>query len=200
MIQQLFSLSSQPQGEVIDGRAWIIPLGAVILLEFCYQIMMRVAKRQNSPALEADAMHYRIDGLTSLLAAIALLAGAYVPGWSHNIDHIGAIFIALFMIGIGFLALRRNLDQIVDRVPEEKYFESVRKAATRVDGVRGTEKIRIQHSGPDAHVDIDIEVDPHLTVEVAHTISQQVRVEIQKDWPMVQDVIVHIEPFYPGDH
>lgn len=63
-----------------------------------------------------------------------------------------------------------------------------------------TEKTRIQLYGPDAHVDIDIEVDPELSVQKAHKISQEVRIEIQKAWPAVRDVTVHIEPYYPNDH
>ena len=88
----------------------------------------------------------------------------------------------------------------MDRIPEDRFFNTVRQAAKHVEGVLETEKIRIQRYGPDAHVDIDIEVDPGLTVEVAHAISQKVRVEIQKAWPAVRDVTVHIEPYYSGDH
>jgi divalent metal cation (Fe/Co/Zn/Cd) transporter len=104
------------------------------------------------------------------------------------------------MCGIGLIASKKNLNQLLDRVPESEFFDLVRKAALKVVGVRDTEKIRIQHYGPDAHVDIDVEVDPHLTVEEAHTISQHVRSSIQHDWPNVQDVTVHIEPYYEGDH
>ena len=64
-----------------------------------------------------------------------------------------------------------------------------------VDGVRGTEKLLIQLCGPDAHISIDIEVDPLLSVEVAHDITKDVRRKIQLCWPCVRDVIVHIEPF-----
>lgn len=200
LFQQIFALSTHSPVEPLNAFAWMVPLGAVFFLEIGYQYVMRTAKRQNSSALAADALHYRMDALTSVCATISLLLGSFLPVWSNTIDHLGAIFIALVMIVVGIVALRKNADQVVDRAPEEKYFESVKKAAMRVSGVRGTEKIRIMHSGPDAHVDIDIEVDPLLSVEVAHTISQKVRVEIQKDWPIVQDVTVHIEPFYPNDH
>lgn len=197
--QQIFALSAEEE-RVIHTYIWLIPFTAVILLEICYQVVMRVAKKQNSPALAADAIHYRIDGLTSVCATAALIAAAYFPTWSAAIDHFGAIVIALVMVGIGIYASRQNMNQIMDHIPEKQYFERVSTAAKRVQGVRETEKIRIQHYGPDAHIDIDIEVDPNLSVEVAHTISQKVRVEIQKEWPLVQDVTVHIEPYYPNDH
>jgi cation diffusion facilitator family transporter len=199
LVQQVFHLSTVAE-HGISGYAWIIPLCAVILLEISYQVVMSAARRQDSPALLAEAAHYRIDGLTSMCAMIALIAAAFFPSISGLFDHIGAILIAILMIGFGVYALKQNLNQLIDRVPEQDYFKRVRIAALRVDGVRETEKIRIQQTGPDAHVDIDIEVDPFLTVEVAHFISQKVRVEIQKEWPLVQDVTVHIEPYYPGDH
>lgn len=200
LFQQTFQLSQPVTDTVIDKRTWIFSLVALVLLEISYQVVMRTAKRQRSPALAADAVHYRIDGITSLFATIALLVAAYFPQWSVQIDHLGAISIAILMIGIGLYAARGNLDQIMDKVPDQDFFNQVRDAAAKVIGVLGTEKIRIQLYGPDAHVDIDVEVDPQMPVEAAHTISQKVRIEIQKAWPAVRDVTVHIEPFYPGDH
>jgi cation diffusion facilitator family transporter len=161
---------------------------------------MQAAKKQNSPALAADAVHYRLDGITSLFATIALLVGAFVPEWSHKVDHFGALGISVVMVIVGLNSARNNMHQILDRVPDQEFFDRVKNAAQKAKGVLDTEKIRIQLYGPDAHVDIDVEVDPHLTVEVAHGISQKVRAEIQKEWPAVRDVTVHIEPYYPNDH
>jgi cation diffusion facilitator family transporter len=186
--------------ESMHPWAWIFPFVAILLLEFCYRFVNRIAKKQNSPALAADAVHYRIDSLTSLFATLALILAAYMPEWGVFVDHMGAIVIAIFMIGLGVAASRSNLNQIMDKVPDSLFFEKVRQAANKVKGVKGTEKIRIQSYGPDAHVDIDIEVEPQLSVEAAHKISQEVRVEIQKEWAAVRDVTVHIEPYYMNDH
>lgn len=199
LVQQGFHLSMETLRS-ISPYAWIFPFIAMILLEFAYQMVMRAAKRENSPALAADAVHYRIDGLTSLCATVALAIGAFIPTWSMVLDHVGAILIACVMIVLGLYAARQNMHQLLDRVPDDSFFEKVRQAALRVSGVKETEKIRIQLYGPDAHVDIDIEVDPQLSVELAHQMSQEVRAEIQKAWPAVRDVTVHIEPYFPGDH
>lgn len=199
-VQQVFQLITHSVREQMHHQAWLIPALAVILLEVCYQIVVHVAKKQNSPALAADALHYRIDSITSLFAMIALLFAAHFPNFSPYFDHTGALLITLLMIGLGIYAMRNNLHQLMDRIPDAKFFDLVRNASRKVAGVEETEKIRIQLYGPDAHVDIDVEVDPQLTVERSHEISQQVRVEIQKEWPMVRDVTVHIEPYYPNDH
>lgn len=200
LIKEIQDLGIAKPEFTIDPRLWIIPFFAAISLEICYHYVSGVAKKQHSPALAADAAHYRIDSLTSVFATIALLFAAYLPSWSYVFDHIGAIAIALFMIVIGINASKENVKQLLDTKPDADFFRKVEKSARRVRGVKGTEKIKIQQYGPDAHVDIDIEVDPQLSVHLAHEISQKVRVEIQKEWPAVRDVTVHIEPFYPGDH
>ena len=200
LIQQISAITRGSEGKVIDPYTWLIPLGAVILLEIAYLHLKRTAKRQHSPALLADAVHYRIDGINSLFAMIALLLAAYFPQYSVLCDHLGAVTIALLMVGIGIYASKNNLNQLLDRAPPESFFEVVRTSALKVEGIKATEKIRIQFYGPDAHVSIDVEVDPELSVEQAHELTQHVRAEIQKAWPAVRDVIVHVEPYFAGDH
>jgi cation diffusion facilitator family transporter len=197
--QQLSQVVAEPQAS-INGYAWLFPFAALILLEISYRIVTYYAKKHDSPALAADAVHYRVDSLTSLMAAAALFIGLFVPEWSHRLDHFGALLIAAVMVVFGINAARTNIHQLLDRVPSKEYFKLVKEAAESIEGVKGTEKTRIQQYGPDAHIDIDIEVDPKMSVDKAHQISQKVRAEIQQRWPAVRDVTVHIEPFYPGDH
>lgn len=194
-VQQCIAAVQETFSQPISPYAWIIPLVAVVLLEFGYRRLKKIANKQNSPALLADAVHYRIDSISSLFAVLALALGAYFPMYSHMLDHIGASLIALFMIGIGVKASMENLHSLLDRVPDKEYFQKVQEAALKVEGVKATEKIRIQSYGPDAFVSIDIEVEPALTVDIAHKITQKVRLEIQKSWPAVRDVIVHVEPY-----
>jgi cation diffusion facilitator family transporter len=199
-IQQVIELFQHETDRFIHPYAWIFPTVAMILLELTYRFVMKMAKKEKSPALAVDAIHYRIDGLSSLIATLALITAAYFPDWSINIDHFGALAIALFMIGVGLFSSRENFHQLMDKIPNQEFFNQVVSSAKKVLGVLGTEKVRIQLYGPDAHVDIDVEVDPALSVEKAHVISQKVRAEIQKGWPAVRDVTVHIEPYYPDDH
>jgi cation diffusion facilitator family transporter len=199
-IQQFLGLFQDLSYRYIHPWAWLFPTIAMVMLEIAYRFIQQVAKKERSPALAADAMHYRIDSLTSFLAVITLIIAGYWPESGLFIDHLGAIFIALFMMGIGIFAARDNFHQLMDKIPDASFFEKVRLAALKAPGVQETEKIRIQQYGPDAHVDIDIEVDPYLSVDKAHQISQQVRLEIQKAWPSVRDVTVHIEPYYANDH
>lgn len=199
-LSQLSLLFQEKVPEPLPSFLWIVPFFAACTLEVASWIVRRSASQMHSSALAVEAAHYRIDAMTSVAAAVALFLAEYSEGWSYFFDHLGAAVIAAIMILLGLMGMRKNVQQLTDRIPHDDHFEMVRTAALSVSGVLGTEKLRIQAYGPDAFVSIDVEVDPTLTVEVAHQISQQVRVAIQQAWPSVQDAIVHIEPFYPGDH
>lgn len=195
---QIFEFSL-PDG-FIDRRACFFALAAAIVMEACYRLMRRYARVHHSSAMMAEATHYRTDALNSLVAFAALGLAGFFPQHGLYFDRIGALLIAFSIVYLGFQAARENMDQIVDKRPSEEMFKRIRKSAMGVQGVKGTEKIGIQHYGPDAHVDIDIEVDPQASVDHAHRISQRVRRAIQSDWPAVRDVTVHVEPYFEGDH
>lgn len=199
-IQQVSNYLKAEHVPSISSHVWLFALVTVILLECSYHQMTKVAKQQKSQALLSEALHFRADSLNSCFALFVLIIVAVFPDFSVFFDRIGAIVIALVMCVMGLYAAKKNLNELLDRIPEEEFFTKVRQAAIRVTGVMETEKIRIQRYGPDAHVDIDVEVDPLMSVERAHSISQHVRAAIQHAWPQVQDVTVHIEPYYENDH
>lgn len=176
--------------------AWSISLGVIIALECGFRCIKKIAIRQKSPILLAEALHYRVDMFSSLFAVMALFLATVCPKHGPLFDRLGVVAIAFLMMFMGAKAVWHNLQQVLDYVPETSYFEQVRLAALSVKGVFATEKIKIQIYGPDAHVGIDIEVDPQSSVEEAHKLTQLVRLEIQNSWPSVRDVIVHVEPHY----
>lgn len=191
--------ASAPAGEVV-GWVWLIPALAAVTFEVTARLVRRIGQRQHSTALLAEGLHYRVDAATSGVAAVGLFIAGQVPEFGHRIDLLSAGLLAIIMVGLGVQAVTENLHQILDRAPREDHFERVRASAMKVEGVHDVEKVRIQHAGPDAHVDIDIEVDPEMPVAAAHVITQHVRAQIQTDWPFVREVVVHVEPFYLGDH
>ncbi|WP_437193741.1 cation diffusion facilitator family transporter [Planctomicrobium sp. SH527] len=184
----------------IPGWTWLIPAAATLALAVVTWLIYHAGKRTRSSALKAESLHFLVDALTSVVAAVALLAASLLPQYGAIFDHAGGILLSLVMMGIGLQAANENLHQLLDRVPREEDFERVRKSASKVEGVIDVEKMRIQHAGPDAHVNIDIEVAPEVTVADGHKIAQKVRAQIQTDWPFVREVVVHVEPYYPGDH
>jgi cation diffusion facilitator family transporter len=200
LIRFLWGLLESEAAGAVSAWAWSVPAAAAVVMALAARLVQRIGVRERSSALTAEARHYWVDAATSLIAAVGLALAAGLPEIGHHVDLLSAALLAAIMITLGLQAIRENLHQLLDRAPEDERFDRVRAAALRVPGVRGVEKLRIQQAGPDAHVDIDIEVDPELSVAAAHVIAQHVRAEIQAEWPFVLEVVVHVEPYYAGDH
>lgn len=179
---------------------FLIPLSAAVILEACFHYFKSVARKNHSSALLSDAYHFRSDAIGSFVAALALGLGFINSQYAAFLDHMGALVIASIMIITGVRNMFDNLHQLLDKKPSSKYLEAIVESAYKVAGVLGTEKLRVQRYGPDAHVDIDIEVDPLMSVMDAHRIAQEVRASIQETLPEVQDVMVHVEPYFEADH
>jgi cation diffusion facilitator family transporter len=199
-MENLWTVWRAPAHAALPGWLWLIPACATCMLLGTYWLLVRAAARAQSSAVRAEAAHFQVDAATSLLTAAALLAAALWPERSGMLDHLGGAALGLTVALLGGRAAWENLHQILDRVPREEDFARVRTSALQVDGVIDVEKVRIQRAGPDAHVDIDIEVRPEISVAESHVVAQQVRARIQTDWPFVREVVVHVEPFYAGDH
>lgn len=198
--QQVLGIASAEPAGVVLPWAWLAPLGAAVAMEAASRRVRTIGEREASTALISEAQHYRVDALTSMIAAAGLGAAALTPSLGHHVDLASAAVLSGIMMFLGGRAAWTNLHQLLDRTPHDEHFEQVRASALKTPGVLGIEKVRIQHAGPDAHVDIDIEVDPDLSVSEAHVITQHVRAQIQADWPFVREVVVHVEPYYPDDH
>ena len=84
--------------------------------------------------------------------------------------------------------------QIMDESPGEAKIQEVEKLAFTVNGVKSVHDIRIRRSGAAFFVDLDIVVDPKITVEMAHDIGDSVREVIRMHMDKVREVRVHIDP------
>ena len=59
------------------------------------------------------------------------------------------------------------------------------------------EKLFVRKSGMELIADVHIEVDPHLSVVQGHDIAMKLKGELQKKIPLLNNVMVHVEPFIP---
>ena len=69
-----------------------------------------------------------------------------------------------------------------------------------VSGVLGVEKIFARKSGLSYLVDIHVEVDKDIPVKEGHDIACKVKDKLVRSVDGVTQVLVHVEPYYPGDH
>jgi cation diffusion facilitator family transporter len=166
--------------------------------------MMRVkynaGRKMGSASLVADAYNDGIDMLSGLAAMIALSLTLANPAAFPHADHYGGFVVGLIMMFTGVRVARDTGLQLMDTMPDDSLMNRVRAVALSVDGVAGVEKCFARKTGFQYHVDLHLEVDPHVTVLVGHDIASRARDKIKEELSWVADVLVHVEPAPGHDH
>ncbi|MDX1931937.1 MAG: cation diffusion facilitator family transporter [Capsulimonadales bacterium] len=184
----------------------IVLVAVVVVKETLARFLTQVGGQSGSGAVQADAQHQRADVITSAAAflgiSIALIGHRFSPDprWS-SADDWAALLASVFIAYNGLCILRGALYELTDARPGAALEAEVRQAAARVPGVRGTDKCFVRKMGFDYFVEIDIRVDPSLTVEqghrIAHAVQDAVREEIKGK--RFARVLAHVEPASPDD-
>ena len=195
-----FGIAIQAVREIVTPHHAPAPftLGVLVLVvvvkETLFRKVFAVGDEVDSLAVRADAWHHRSDAITSLAAfvgiSVALIGG---PGWELA-DDAAALFASAVILFNGIRLLRPAIQDLMDRAPEQTLLEEVADVASRVDGVRATEKILARQVGGRHRVVLHVQADPDLPLREAHDLGGRVRSRIVKEVPSVVDVLVHMEP------
>ncbi|AET64259.1 Cation diffusion facilitator family transporter [Methanothrix harundinacea 6Ac] len=183
-----------PQRKPPGAVAFFAAVVMIFTKEFLYQWTISVGKEIRSPALIASAWHHRSDALSSIPAAAAVAGAAIVPGLSF-LDHLGAIVISAFILQVAWKIIRPSLEQLVDLGAPEEIRRGIEQLASATPGVEEVHAIRTRHIGSGIEVDLHVLVDPRLTVEEGHEISEEVKRRLIEYVSDVVDVVVHLEPY-----
>lgn len=151
--------------------------------------LYQVAKKTESIALEADALHLKTDVYTSAGVAVGLLL-IWITGW-HSLDPIVAIIVALLIIKESFMLLRNAYSPLLDASLSEDETSIIIGAITR----RGLtfHNLRTRKSGHYRFVDFHLELPEKMTLKQVHEICDQVEDEIKGKFRHIE-VQIHVEP------
>lgn len=151
-------------------------------------------RRIGSASLLADAWNDAVDILAALAALTALGLTLSDPERFLSADHFGGAAVGLIVIFTGFRIVWDTALELMDTMPAEPVMRAIRAAALSVPGALGVEKCFARKTGLRYHVDLHLEVAPHLSVFDSHEIAGQVRSRIREKVPTVEDVLIHVEP------
>jgi len=187
-VQRLFEPEQLPHPGV-----WALIVAGLSIAgkEWIYHYTMRVAKRQRSDMLRANAWHSRTDAFSSVIVLIGV-AGT-MAGFSF-LDALAAIGVALIIAHIGWSLGWNALKELVDTAVDQQLVEKLREHVLDVDGVLGLHLLRTRHAGGQVLVDLHVVIDAGISISEGHHISEMVRSRLLEEFEVVTDVTVHIDP------
>jgi cation diffusion facilitator family transporter len=171
--------------------ALVIAALSIVSKEIIYHYTMRVARKLRSRLLRANAWHSRSDAISSVIVFVGVLGA--MSGLDY-LDAIAAIGVAYMITKIGWDLAWHSIRELIDTGLDEERVEKIRESIKGVVGVEALHMLRTRRMGPDALVDVHIQVPPKLSVSEGHQISEMVRRQVIEDIEEVTDVMVHIDP------
>jgi cation diffusion facilitator family transporter len=183
------------------GNGWwaaVAVVGVSLVVDLSRsRALARAARKYNSQALEADALHFGTELISSAAVLVGLLLVKLGGPRFWIADPAAALFVALIMIITGVRLGRRAADVLVDRAPEgveQETLELIRGVA----GVRSVSRVRARQGGARTFVDATITVDPAIGLAAGHEIADNVELRVTEKFPHV-DIVVHVEPAPPEE-
>lgn len=168
----------------------VVGLSSGVIMSGVYWYNNRLGNKLNSPSLKASAKDNLSDAMTSFATALSVFLSRTGILW---LDGAMAIVVGLIIIKSGYDIFKESAFSLSDGFPQED-LDNYRKIVLMVPGVRAVSDIRGRNYGANVYIDITILVDPEISVQAGHAITEKVESALQKTED-VTAIDVHVEPY-----
>ncbi len=183
----------------VEASIWaFVVMGASIIIDYTRsRILYRAARKYNSQALEADALHFSTDIWSSsvvILGLIGVSLARFIPGlgWMGQADAIAASVVAVIVVYVSVELGIRTISALLDTAPDG-VTEQIVETVENIRGVHDCHAVRIRPSGAHWFVDLHVTMDGRRTLKDTHALTEKIEKKVQGLLPE-SDVTVHVEP------
>ena len=165
------------------------------------RVLRRVAKKFNSQALAADALHFSTDILSSAVVLVGVLAvwvaqALHLPEPLSRVlsqaDTVAALVVAAIIFRASMHMASEAVDMLMDSGSTDAS-EAIVDAVKKIAGISEVRRVRVRTSGPQNFVDLTVGVAPGLKVSDGHRLAHEAEEAVAGVLPGA-DVTVHVEP------
>ncbi len=153
---------------------------------------LRGAEKVNSSALKADAFNHASDVLSSF-AVIAGIAGGMCG--VLILDSVASIFVSIFILKAAFDVFAEAIKKMTDEACDAETEERIRNNILSNNGVMRVDELMTRKFGNRIFVIVEIACNKDLSLETAHKIAERVHTGVERNFPNVKHVTVHVNPY-----
>jgi cation diffusion facilitator family transporter len=174
------------------GTGLAISVAATAANAALARFLGRAARRHQSPALLADAIHVRSDVVTSL----AVYAG-FALAWSTGVwalDALLALGVGVHILIAGLRAVRHSVGGLLDEaLPAVDLAAIERRLAAEGPPVLEFHDLRTRRAAAQVFVEFHLVISRYALVYEAHEICDRIEADLQRMYPGAR-ITIHVEP------
>ena len=183
---QFFWTADNVQPSMLAG--WTA-LGSALIMFVVYGYNRKLAKQVRSQSLEAASQDNRADALVSLAAFLGISGAQFGLTW---LDPLAGMIVGILIIYTAWKIFRDTSVTLTDGF-EDVSVANIRRFIEMDPEIIRVEDVKGRHDGKQTYLDLIIHVDPHMTVDQAHKITDRVEKVLQEKFDAHQTHI-HVEP------
>jgi len=177
---------------VIEVTVWsyIVVISSIIIDFTRSRALMRVAKKHNSAALEADALHFSTDIWSSSVVLFGLVCYQFL-GW-HAADSVAALFVAVIVLFVSYRLGRKAVDVLLDKSPVNTT-QTVRETLKEFPEVLKYHGLKARTAGADTFIKFNVHFNPDLSLREVHEVCDKIEM-LLKSRITRSEIYIHAEP------
>ena len=183
----LFSVVERPKPGYLTA---LIALLSILGKEWIFRKTKKVGEELKSSMIIANAWHSRTDAISSIVILVGIICSIFI---NQKIDLLIAFAVSVYIGKIGYDFIKQALIELVDTSLDEETTGKIKEIVMGIDGVRDFHNLRSRKIGNQAILDINIEVNPFISVSEGHQIATWVARSIMDNIDDIYDVTVHTD-------
>ncbi|MBO4374087.1 MAG: cation transporter [Lachnospiraceae bacterium] len=169
---------------------------SIVVKEGMFWYTMHYAKKLDSPAFRADAWHHRSDAISSVGSFIGIgLAKLGFP----IMDPIASLIICIFIFKVAFDISKDALSRMLDTSCGNEFEDELKDFILQQPRVLNIDLLHTRQFGNRIYIDLEIAVQSDISLIDAHSIAENVHDAVEKKFPNVKHIMIHVNPF-EDDH
>lgn len=187
-----------PRGFRLDAVGIGVSVAATAVNAGWAYWLIRLGRREHSPALQADGKHLATDVASTLGVLIGVLLAA-ATGW-QQLDAVLAAFVGLTILWSGWQLIRQSVIGLMDVAVEAPVLNQIREIiSANAEGAIEAHDIRTRQAGKMVFIDFHLVVPGAMSVEAAHAICDVIEAKLREAVQNAQ-VTIHVEPENKAKH
>lgn len=167
---------------------------SIVLKEWIFRATRKVAKEENSKALEANAWHHRSDALSSIGTAIGI-GGAVMFGDSWAIlDPIAAIVVCILIIVTAFKIIRQASGELLEESLPKDIEDRIEQIAYQDPLVSDIHKLHTRRIGNIIAIEMHLRMPSDVTLAESHIHANSIEKSLKQEFGNGTHIMLHIEP------
>jgi cation diffusion facilitator family transporter len=162
--------------------------------------LRRIARKYDSQALEADALHFSTDIFSSAVVALGLflvlLGDVWKRAWLVKADAVAALVVSVVIVYVSWRLARQTIDALLDAAPAG-YRGRIAEAVLKIDGVIKVERVRIRRAGNRYFADLTVGLVRNVTFQRSGQVVAEISSAVHDILPD-SDVVIHPVPRETG--